>query len=928
MDDCQKPERDLRHWIHRGGIDTGKHTPARLGRAIIVFMFIAALLPIFFSATTPSASAAPGWWDPAWLYRDNLYIIGAHPENYQIKIMLPFFDNSIRFLENEDTGVLPYWVESYTASSTIVWVRRLENADNQIFVYSGNAGAGSASNGGNTFILFDNFDTLNNWTQQAGTWTTSGGIMTAPAAAAGYYLRDNTIISENSYKIEAKIKGTGNYYRGPLMAEANTPIAYSASLVSAFQRGGSQPNTVFGINDWGSAAYASFTITDNVWYILGLNVASGANSAFAYTTDRATFAETATFGNSSGTGNYWGWWSHASTSVAYSVDWVLVRTFIDTEPTVTVSGDFSPSIVSVTSSHALIDRKHDQPSSSALLATTITIRITDSNGKDNMTGAKIAIRDNTDIVRENVDVWASRVEIDENTWDVSYTYNPADNLPDNALENFDVWAYVTDSRFYVNEWYNNKFVVDDGKSTFSFNPTSPYVGWPENVYGTISRVAGGTAFAENVMFIDNKHGTFNLGAGNNWSNTYTENANPSDNIGVVLRWVDGVLDGTAASSYRVNENIIFNIELRYENNGVLIPEPENINGTMLGIENRNMIIKFYWDGGTYSKTMENRVENIILASGGHQPTWVQLNDNNRYWRGRVPEVNGGLLRFYLVRDNTLLTQYQFLLEDHTNMFGPPNTTEGQIRIRKYVDNNLLEINDDHWDAFLTSYTYLNRGDRYYIYVYRPGELRNWGMFQAEATTSNVLKIYSLAFGDAPLTIADLITLGASRQMDTGYVVISYQDLGENTDNIIFYVYGFADNTLLFTTYADYTSIFSTTWIGAENSKSYMIRIEATNTVFGGIFHELTIGTNLPPPSLPSAPAPPFHLPMPLATIGGLVFLFVISMSFSAIYAFLSAFATIMVAGLFVYMGWFPVSIAAVLGFLAVGVVIWKLTSGR
>lgn len=97
------------------------------------------------------------WWNANWTRRRPVTINPLNPENYQIKVVLPFFDNSIRFLENKTTGELPYWVENYTADNMTVWVRRLENADNTIYVYYSNPGAASVSDGDATFVFFDDF---------------------------------------------------------------------------------------------------------------------------------------------------------------------------------------------------------------------------------------------------------------------------------------------------------------------------------------------------------------------------------------------------------------------------------------------------------------------------------------------------------------------------------------------------------------------------------------------------------------------------------------------------------------------------------------------------------------------------------------------------------------------------------------------------
>jgi hypothetical protein len=71
------------------------------------------------------------------------------------------------FTRNDGTTTLDYWIESYTASNTaIIWVEFnsivLPPTVNTFWVYYGNPAATSASNGDNTFIIFDNFDSYAN----------------------------------------------------------------------------------------------------------------------------------------------------------------------------------------------------------------------------------------------------------------------------------------------------------------------------------------------------------------------------------------------------------------------------------------------------------------------------------------------------------------------------------------------------------------------------------------------------------------------------------------------------------------------------------------------------------------------------------------------------------------------------------------------
>ncbi len=154
---------------------------AGAARPIALFLIGAAVFfALFASTASEPVRADPGWWDTNWTNRRLITITGTHPENYQIKVVIPRSPNmqpdydDLRFLENDTVGVLDYWIENHTTDNVTVWVRRLENTqlDNTIYVYYGNPAATSVSSGVDTFIFFDNFEayTLGTLDGQGG-WT-------------------------------------------------------------------------------------------------------------------------------------------------------------------------------------------------------------------------------------------------------------------------------------------------------------------------------------------------------------------------------------------------------------------------------------------------------------------------------------------------------------------------------------------------------------------------------------------------------------------------------------------------------------------------------------------------------------------------------------------------------------------------------------
>ena len=115
------------------------------------------------------------WYDTSWSRRAPVTINnpGSSLTAYQVKVqvaydsdMQPNF-NDIRFTASDGITLLSYWRESYTAGvSALFWVKvpSLPSGSSTVYMYYGNAGAGSASDGTATFDFFDDFSgDLSKW---------------------------------------------------------------------------------------------------------------------------------------------------------------------------------------------------------------------------------------------------------------------------------------------------------------------------------------------------------------------------------------------------------------------------------------------------------------------------------------------------------------------------------------------------------------------------------------------------------------------------------------------------------------------------------------------------------------------------------------------------------------------------------------------
>lgn len=545
---------------------------------------------------------------------------------------------------------------------------------------------------------------------------------------------------------------------------------------------------------------------------------------------------------------------------------------------------YLPTIENITVDDSLIDRDLDYSGSGAELDTTITIRVQDNSGHERISAVYISIRDNKDsLVVDNAKLTDNTV-VDDTTLDFTYSFDCPDNLPDDNLGAFDVNVVVEDiwGASDNNNWGGDGaslFTVDDLSTTINFNPAQPVVGHDLVVSGTISRVVG-TASADNAWLIDANHGTFVLGAENSWSETYTINAASSgENVAMTVRMKDLPLDGEFLSSYLVSDSIIYQIEVRWENDYSLAPEP---------IENQNWEIKFNWAGGTQSKTLENNPENIIVASGGIAPFLVELNDNDNYWRRRVPQVGGGVIVFVLPEEDATINQYIMSITDYTDQFDTP---DGWVSIRAYIDNNFVVINDDWWDATNYAYAYLVLHEWYEVYLFGAGNVqRHIGHIQAESDlTLDPFVVSALEFGEDKIFRWEAIEFESSRG-DNGEVVVRFRDTHDNTDNVILNIYTLTGEWRYQAEYA-YPLEFEDSGFQGDNDNSYKIKLDIASREFGSWDEWMTVGPIIAPLPLPTPEAGGgLGATIPIAGLAGVFLVAIVAMSFSERHASTGALA--------------------------------------
>jgi len=195
----------------------------KLRKITILLIALTMLVVPLFSFVQPTNAT---WWDSDWDYYKVCNIDdNGYSENYQMKINVTYssggdvdceghcqadFDD-IRFVDIDNSTELSYWRETYASSDyAIFWVNVSADAisDGKILMYYGNSTATDASDGDNTFLLFDDFNdgSLNTtkWSGNTSSFTEANGYLECKSSSKLLYasslsIADVAVESRTSY---------------------------------------------------------------------------------------------------------------------------------------------------------------------------------------------------------------------------------------------------------------------------------------------------------------------------------------------------------------------------------------------------------------------------------------------------------------------------------------------------------------------------------------------------------------------------------------------------------------------------------------------------------------------------------------------------------------------------------------------------------
>jgi hypothetical protein len=296
------------------------------------------------------------WWNSSWTKRQPLTVTNntaTELTDYQIQIDVEYdsdmqsdFDD-LRFISSSDVE-LSYWIESKTDEvSAVVWVKvdSIPASDSTVvYMYYGNPSASSTSNGDNTFIFFDDFDGLaideTKWTITNATgWSVSGGELKGTNTSGRL-----TSVSTYSEGITLEIshryvtRPSGGYMVGGFWLTTSNSFGYLSHSTDNYRNNGSW--VAIGTPAPGSTNL--FTqINVKTTALVDLYV-SNYDTAEVYKSypniSNNVASEPIVLGyrydNSNGNQGYEAYW-----------DWIRIRSYAATEPSITTTAEETPTSV-------------------------------------------------------------------------------------------------------------------------------------------------------------------------------------------------------------------------------------------------------------------------------------------------------------------------------------------------------------------------------------------------------------------------------------------------------------------------------------------------------------------------------------------------------------------------------------------------------
>jgi len=240
------------------------------------------------------------------------------------------FDD-IRFTGSDGTTLLDYWIESISGEVATIWVEMsLAEGYTTVYLYWGNAAATAVSDGDATFPFFDDFpgsslDTTTKWDLKSGGVTVSGGIL---SLASGKIHQKTAVTGPVILRSLAKWSDATQWKNiGLVKSGANDAHLFQAkntgtALIARSNNNGGIQQEAADVGDY----------CDDTYRVVEL--AAVAADSFKYYIPAGTLEATLTYN----IGTSLKVQAEATDTTVY-IDWVLIRKYAATEPTVTIEAE-------------------------------------------------------------------------------------------------------------------------------------------------------------------------------------------------------------------------------------------------------------------------------------------------------------------------------------------------------------------------------------------------------------------------------------------------------------------------------------------------------------------------------------------------------------------------------------------------------------
>ncbi len=317
----------------------------KIGAIVIPLLLLFQLLIVF----TPTTQTSKAWWNTDWAYYKVCYInTNGYSGYYQMKLNVSYngggdvsceghcqaeFDD-IRFVDIDNTTVLPYWKETYVDSQyAIFWINVSADAmsDGKILMYYGNPSATDESDGDDTFLFFDDFEGTSLDTTKWNSYTSNGEIIV-----------ENSLCKLHGFGSGAQVEIYSKTTFSEGIVEARAKAVYHSNILSlndkAFVGEGGASN-YFGIARTGD--YSNFWTYSNDGTGESKQQSSLAYDdnfhkfKLVYTSDSFTYIDDDYEIDTSKdpSGNLKVYSRLFNTANTAEIDWVFIRKYADPEPT-------------------------------------------------------------------------------------------------------------------------------------------------------------------------------------------------------------------------------------------------------------------------------------------------------------------------------------------------------------------------------------------------------------------------------------------------------------------------------------------------------------------------------------------------------------------------------------------------------------------